>query len=229
MPGRLARRAFLGAAAVAAAGACTTTRSVGGSSLGPTSPLASPDPSVTTGMTLAEVVRARRSVRVFTAEPVDDDAVASLLFAAQGETAAWGGRTAPSAGGLYPLEVYAAMHTGLERYVPGAHAVEVASGDRRPAIAAATGGQDAAVLAPVLFVISGVVSRTAAKYGDRAERYVQLEAGHACQNLLLEATALGLGAVPIGAFDDDDLRAALGVGSQEQPLYVIPCGHPGGE
>jgi SagB-type dehydrogenase family enzyme len=180
-------------------------------------------------MTLVEALGTRRSVRAFTAEPVDDDAIASLLFAAQGETASWGGRTAPSAGGLYPLEVYAATRTGLVRYVSGAHAVEVASGDRRPAIAAATGDQDAARLAPVLFVVTGVVARTAAKYGDRAERYVQLEAGHACQNLLLAATARGLGAVPLGAFDDDDLRAALGAGPEEQPLYVIPCGHPGGE
>jgi SagB-type dehydrogenase family enzyme len=98
--------------------------------------------------------------------------------------------------------------------------------DRRQLIAAATGNQEAAVVAPILFVITGVVARTAGRYGDRAERYVTLEAGHACQNLLLEATALGLGAVPIGAFDDEGVRAALRVGEDELPLYIVPVGHP---
>jgi SagB-type dehydrogenase family enzyme len=98
--------------------------------------------------------------------------------------------------------------------------------DRRQLIAAATGNQEAAVVAPILFVITGVVARTAGTYGDRAERYVTLEAGHACQNLLLEATALGLGAVPIGAFDDEGVRAALRVGEDELPLYIVPVGHP---
>lgn len=75
-------------------------------------------------------------------------------------------------------------------------------------------------------MITGVVARTVAKYGDRAERYVQLEAGHVCQNLLLEATALGLGAVPMGAFSDEALRAALDLGEGELPLYVVPVGYP---
>lgn len=75
-------------------------------------------------------------------------------------------------------------------------------------------------------MISGIVARTAEKYGDRAERYVQMEAGHVCQNMLLEATGLGLAAVPMGAFSDDELRTALGVGDEELPLYVVPVGHP---
>ena len=143
-----------------------------------------------------------------------------------GATAPWGGRTAPSAGGLYPIELYIATSGALRRYASAEHAtVELAREDRRPLIAEAT-DQDPAHAAPVLIVITGVTSRTASKYGDRAQRYVQLEAGHICQNLLLEATALDLAAVPIGAFSDDALGDAIGAQEGETPLYVVPIGHP---
>lgn len=216
------RRTFLVGAAAAALSACTNDAvpSVAGT---PT-PLPSLEPG---GVELDDALDGRRSIRAFTTQPIDDDLLAHLLWAAQGETAPWGGRTAPSAGGLYPLELYLATDRSLRRYVPDAHrATEVASGDRRDAIADATGGQEAARDAPALFVITAVVERTSGKYGDRAQRYVALEAGHACQNLLLEATALGLGAVPIGAFSDEGVREALGVGDEELPLYVVPVGHP---
>jgi SagB-type dehydrogenase family enzyme len=158
---------------------------------------------------------------------VTSDAIARLLWAAQGQTASWGGRTAPSAGALYPLELYVATEDRLLRYLPAESATEdVTTEDRRLPIATATGGQAAASHAPIVFVLTGVLTRTAEKYGDRAERYVQLEAGHACQNLLLQATALGLGAVPIGAFDDDLLRSAIDADAGELPLYVVPVGHP---
>ena len=216
------RRTFLVGAAAAALSACA--KDAVPSETGTPTPLPSPEPGAAD---LDDALEGRRSIRTFTAEPVDDDLLARLLWAAQGQTAPWGGRTAPSAGGLYPLEVYLATDRSLRRYVPDAHrASEVASGDRRGAIADATGGQEAARDAPALFVITAVVERTSGKYGDRAERYVALEAGHACQNLLLEATALGLGAVPMGAFSDEGVREALGVGDEELPLYVVPVGHP---
>ena len=186
-----------------------------------------PAPTTRGTVSLEEALRARRSVRGFTDDAMTLAQLGQLLWAAQGVTDAEGHRTAPSAGGLYPLEVYLATDRSLRRYVPDAHrASEVASGDRRGAIADATGGQEAARDAPALFVITAVVERTSGKYGDRAERYVALEAGHACQNLLLEATALGLGAVPMGAFSDEGVREALGVGDEELPLYVVPVGHP---
>lgn len=216
------RRTFLVGATAAALSACA--KDAVPSATGTPTPLPSPVPGAGD---LDHALEARRSIRTFTAEPVDDDLLAHLLWAAQGVTAAWGGRTAPSAGALYPIEVYVATDRSLRRYVPGDHrSLEVASGDRRGAIAEATGGQGAARDAPALFVITAVVERTSVKYGDRAERYVALEAGHACQNLLLEATALGLGAVPMGAFSDDGVRGALGVGEGELPLYVVPVGHP---
>jgi len=217
------RRTFLGAGALALLSACTDerkTRSMG--SVG--TPLVSP--VVSRHVVLDDVLAWRRSVRSFSDTRVDDAAVSRLLWAAQGVTASWGGRTAPSAGALYPIELYAADSDSLRRYVPELNgSIEVAREDRRARIAEAT-GQEPPSTAPVLIVITGVISRTATKYGDRAERYVLLEAGHACQNLLLEVTALGLAAVPIGAFSDDGVRDALGVATDELPVYVVPVGHP---
>ena len=193
----------------------------------PRSSDAPPSPEREEGAAFDDILARRRSIRTFTDRPLEAEAISQLLWAAQGVTASWGGRTAPSAGALYPIEVYVASADALRRYVSDEHrAVELALDDRRARIAEAVGGQEAAVGAPTLFVIIGVVARTAAKYGDRAERYVQLEAGHVCQNLLLEATALGLGAVPMGAFSDEALRAALDLGDGELPLYVVPVGHP---
>lgn len=220
----ITRRTFLAAGSLALLGACVDgSAPADGSRTAAISVLASPDRK--RGGELDAVLIARRSIRDFTDEPVDEDAISRLLWASQGVTAEWGGRTVPSAGALYPIQVYVATADALSRYVPSEHAtVEVAGEDRRPRIASST-GQETPEAAPILFVITGVVARTAAKYGDRAERYVQLEAGHACQNLLLEATSLGLAAVPMGAFSDDDLRSAIGVGEDELPLYVIPVGH----
>jgi SagB-type dehydrogenase family enzyme len=222
------RRTFLAGAAIATLGACTDTAVTGSPSFsGRASPLPSSSPGA---MSLDDVLRERRSVRSFTDEAIGAEEVAHLLWSAQGRTADWGGRTAPSAGALYPLEVYAATADGFVRYVADGHRVEqLGADDRRGAIADAVAGDDTARGAPALFVVTAVVARTAAKYGDRAERYAFLEAGHACQNLLLGATALGLGAVPMGAFDDDGLRSALGVGDDEQPLYVVPVGRPAGD
>ena len=87
--------------------------------------------------------------------------------------------------------------------------------------------QAAVSQAPAVFVIAAVYERTEVKYGaERSPRYVHLEAGHAAQNLLLEAVALGLGATPIGAFDDEGVQQALGLAEEEQPLYLIPVGEP---
>lgn len=218
------RRTFLTAGSLAVLGACAEGAAPGRSA-GAATALVSPTSGVRSAR-LDDVLAARRSVRSFTGEPVDERSIARLLWAAQGVTASRGGRTAPSAGALYPIEVYVATSRSLRRYVAAQRGTaEVAPEDRRSAIAAAT-GQDPASAAPAVFAIAGVVARAAPKYGDRAERYVQLEAGHVCQNLLLEATALGLGAVPMGAFDDDAVRAALGAPDDELPLYVVPVGHP---
>jgi SagB-type dehydrogenase family enzyme len=186
-----------------------------------------PAPRTGGATSLEEALAQRRSVRDFTNEPLETDQLSQLLWAAQGVTAEWGGRTAPSAGALYPLEIYVATAEFLARYVPADHRLEaLGNTDVRSELADAALGQEPVADAPAVFVITAVPARTEVKYGARATRYVQLEAGHACQNLLLEAVALGLGAVPIGAFDDDGVRSVLGLPGDEQPLYVVPVGYP---
>jgi SagB-type dehydrogenase family enzyme len=177
---------------------------------------------------LEELIEARRSLRDYTAAPLGLDVVGRLLWAAQGITQEGGvGRAAPSAGGTYPLEIYAATADGLLHYLPDGHRARWITGDDlRPALHDAALGQEWVLAAPAVFVITAVPARTAASYGDRAERYVILEAGHAAQNLLLQATALGLGSVPVGAFHDDQVARALGLADGEDPLYLVPVGQP---
>jgi SagB-type dehydrogenase family enzyme len=186
-----------------------------------------PEPRPQGTLSLEETLARRRSVRSFTEEELTLEEISQLLWAAQGLTADWGGRTAPSAGALYPLEIYVATANGLYHYVPQGHKVIIESqDDLRLKIWEAGLRQDAIREAAAVFVITAVYERTAKKYGDRAERYVKLETGHACQNILLQAVALDLGAVPIGAFYDDQIQAALSLPPDHEPLYLIPVGHP---
>jgi SagB-type dehydrogenase family enzyme len=188
-----------------------------------------PEPRTDGGTSLERALASRRSVREFTSQTLTLEEVSQLLWAARGITASWGGRTAPSAGALYPLEVYVATADRLLHYLPEGHRAEVvASADLRSALAAAAYGQAAVAQAPAVFAITAVPARTAAKYGERAERYVQLEAGHAAQNLLLQAVALGLAGVPMGAFDDEKVERVLELPSGCVPLYLIPVGHAAG-
>ena len=185
-----------------------------------------PAPRASGSMSVEEALTRRRSVRAFALAPLAETDLATLLWAAQGQTDhASGGRTAPSAGALYPLEVYVATADGLFHYAPAAHALErIGDSDLRPALAHAALDQEAPLRAPAVIVIVGHAARTRTRYGDRAERYVAMEAGHAAQNVLLEATALGLGAVPIGAVDERLAREALGLGDDATPLYLVPVG-----
>jgi len=179
-------------------------------------------------MSLEETLSRRRSLRsYYPNRPVSLQDMAQLLWAAQGETAHWGGRTAPSAGALYPLELYAATDKQVWRYLADRHHAEsIVQEDIRDALWAAGLHQYSLAMAPVIFVMTAVYQRTARKYGDRAERYVKLEAGHAAENLLLQAVTLGLGAVVVGAFYDEQVAAALRLPEDEEPLYLIPVGHP---
>ncbi|MCG2768363.1 MAG: SagB/ThcOx family dehydrogenase [Anaerolineae bacterium] len=186
-----------------------------------------PAPRLSSERSLEETLSRRRSVRRFTDEELTPQEISQLLWAVQGITREWGGRTAPSAGALYPLEVYVAMPRGFYHYVPQGHKLEIITrNDLRAEIWEASLKQDAVRDAPAVFIIAAVYERTAVKYGDRAARYVHLEAGHAAQNLLLQAVALDLGGVPIGAFHDDRLQSALSLPGDHEPLYVIPIGHP---
>jgi SagB-type dehydrogenase family enzyme len=174
---------------------------------------------------LDRALATRRSIRTFSGAPSVAQ-TSQLLWAAQGVSDETRGlRTAPSAGGLHPLELYLARADGVFRYLPGRHALVKTNGaDRRGAIAKASLDQEVVRTAPALVVMVGRPSILRPKYGDRAERFLFLEAGHAAQNFLLEATALELAATPVGAFDDEALRNAIDAGKDVTPLYVLPFG-----
>jgi len=182
---------------------------------------------------LYNILRQRRSVRSFTPEPLSLAQVAQLLWAAQGISAAPDYRTAPSAGALYPLELHLlagqvdGLAAGSYRYDPTRHALtDVTTDDLREALASAALNQDWVAEAPAVVVIGAVEARTTRKYGRRGIRYVLIEAGHAAQNLLLQAVALGLGGAVVGAFDDEQVQALLSMPGDERPLLILPVGHP---
>ncbi|MCX7911460.1 MAG: SagB/ThcOx family dehydrogenase [Dehalococcoidales bacterium] len=190
-----------------------------------------PAPSLDGDFSLEKALALRRSVREFPATSLGLSEVGQILWAAQGITDETGKRTAPSAGALYPLEVYLVagnvegITAGVYRYVPGNHAlVKMRAGDLRTSLAQAALGQGSVRMGAVDIVIAAVYERTTVKYGERGIRYVHMEAGHAAQNVLLEVTALGLAAVPVGAFEDDKVKEVLGLPDNEAPLYIIPVG-----
>ncbi len=188
-----------------------------------------PRPRLESAVSLEETLAARRSVREYAPGSLSLDEVGQLLWAAQGKTADWGGRTAPSAGATYPLETYLAvgevedLEAGLYRYRPETHSLlRVGGGDRRLSLAQAALGQRMVGEAPVTVVLAAKYERTAGRYGERAERYVHMETGHAGQNIHLQAEALGLGTVVVGAFRDEEVKRVLGI--EEEPLYLMPVG-----
>ncbi len=176
----------------------------------------------------------RRSVRAFASRPLVLSQLGQILWAAQGITGSrWPLRTVPSAGALYPLEIYVVagrvseLAAGIYRYRPADHALAaVLPGDHREPLARAALGQGWMAQAPAVLAITGVVARTAAKYGRRAERYVFMEAGHAAQNVYLQAQADDLGTTAVGAFRDAAVRKLLALPEGEIPLYLMPVGVP---
>lgn len=191
-----------------------------------------PEPSLKGKKSLEEVLFRRRSVRNFKSEILSIEEISQLLWSTQGITEKnWGLRTAPSAGALYPLEIYAVvgnvkdLDAGVYKYNTEKHSlIKTLDGDRRRELYNSALQQESILQAPVSFIIAALFQRTAIKYGQRAERYVWIEVGHAAQNLLLQATALDLGAVPIGAFYDNKVKDALILPDEEKPLYIIPVG-----
>ncbi|HEY6006748.1 MAG TPA: SagB/ThcOx family dehydrogenase [Geobacteraceae bacterium] len=194
-----------------------------------------PQPRFDGGTSLEGALLARRSVRDYRDEPLTLAEIGQLLWAAQGVTAPDGFRTAPSAGALYPLELYvvAGKITGLlpgtYRYRPQTHTLTpVLAGDRRGELCAAALHQAAIRKAPASLVFSAVLARTTGKYGKRGVRYVYMDHGHAAQNVCLQAVALDLGTVVIGAFDDDDVKRVMSLSPGEEPLAIMPVGRARG-
>lgn len=186
-----------------------------------------PEPRQKSNISLEEALNNRRSKRQFQARDLKLEDISQILWAAQGITElSTGFRTAPSAGALYPLELFVVKSDGLFNYIPEGHKLKkLSSSDLRSELMKASLFQKSISEAPVDIVITAIYERTTVKYGDRGIRYVHMEAGHTCQNILLEATALGLGAVPIGAFSDTDVQKVLNLPEDYIPLYVIPIGY----
>lgn len=195
--------------------------------------LALPAPSLAGPLAFEQALQRRRSRRGFRNEALALADAAQLLWAAQGRTDDQGHRTAPSAGALYPLELTLVagrvdgLAAGAYRYLPDEHALRRArEGDWRAAVAACTRGQAWVAEAPALVVIATASQRTRQRYGERADRFVALEAGGAAQNVYLQAAARGWATVLVGAFDEPRLREAVGLDGEREPLVLMPIGRP---
>jgi len=186
-----------------------------------------PSPKKKGDVSVEMAILKRRSRREFTAQTLTREQISQLLWAAQGITDPQGYfRSAPSAGVLYPLEIYVVLPEGTYHYLPGEHALQkVSEGDLRPSLSDAALGQDFIIEAPLDIVISAIYERTTGKYGERGIRYVHMEAGHCAQNIHLQAVALGLASVPVGAFSDEGVSKALSLPAECKPLYIIPVGY----
>jgi len=194
-----------------------------------------PPPSRKGGMPLEEAIACRKSVRRFASQVISQSQLSQLLWAAQGTSDIAWSRTVPSAGATYPLEIFVVcgasgvehLSEGVYHYHTDSHSLTLHHrGDARHALARAALDQEYIYEAPVDIVICALYERTTGQYGARGERYVHMEVGHAGQNIYLQATALGLGTVAIGAFRDEAVREALRLDRKYHPLYIMPVGKP---
>lgn len=194
-------------------------------------------PQLEGGQPIWDVLRTRRSARRYEEQPLPEQALSQLLWAAQGITASRQGfklRTAPSAGALYPVETYVIVNSvadispGVYHYGVEAHELEqLRTGNFRRQAAYAALDQEVAYRANVVFVWTGVFERSKWKYAQRAYRYVYLDAGHIAQNVALAAVALGLGSCHIAALYDEEVNELVGVdGVEESVVYLTSVGRP---
>jgi SagB-type dehydrogenase family enzyme len=194
-----------------------------------------PTPAEEGDVSVEGAIADRRSRREYGERALERRELGQLLWAAQGVTErSTGFRAAPSAGALYPLELYVVVGTpgveglesGVYRYRPRAHGLaRLGTGDVQSELRQAAVDQAFVEAAAVDIVLCAVDERTTGKYGERGrQRYVPMEAGHAGENLYLQAEALGLATVSVGAFHDSRVRDLVGAPSNQRPLYVFPVG-----
>ncbi len=190
-----------------------------------------PEPKYDSDISVEEAILNRRSIRDYTSQALTLPEVSQLLWAAQGITDPGGKRGAPSAGATYPLEIYIVVGDvegvaeGIYRYNPHQNElIKVLDGEHRKALAGAALNQQFIAEAPLDIVITAIYERTTDRYGDRGIRYVHMEAGHAAQNVYLQAVALNLGTVVVGAFHDDQVTKIMALPDNEVPLYIMPVG-----
>ena len=232
------RRALLaGLAAVAIAEGCTSQRP---GSVQPsqaqgsqaqqsqaqyTNQIALPKATVAGTVSLEEAIERRRSVRTFKPATVPVGIVGQLLWAGQGVTRSDGRRAAPSAGALYPLELYAVTAKEVMHYLPHGHRAETrVTPDLRPELRAAALDQASVGAAPVVIVVAAEPGRLSQRYGGQADAFTDLEVGHAAQNILLQAVVRGLGAVPVASLDGSRAAQTLALPPGQTVVYLIPVG-----
>jgi len=194
-----------------------------------------PDPKLDGDVSLEMTIHQRRTVRSFHSKALTLKQLSQLLWAAQGITEPGGfKRAAPSAGALYPMDIYGAVgEECIEGLNPGVYLYELAThsfsliqkGDIRRDIAMASLGQMWMSYAPITFVITGEYSRIMSKYGQRGVRYAMIEAGHIGQNIFLQSQAMGLEAGIVGAFEDGKVIQVMGIKSTHEPLLLMPVGY----
>ena len=190
-----------------------------------------PEPRYRSDVSVEQALKERRSVRSYNDEPLTLEQVSQILWAAQGITDKRGFRTAPSGGALYPLDLYVVvgnvngLDEGIYKYQPGGHSlVMVQKGDKRAELCDATYNQLFVKDAAVDLVFFSVYERITKKYGERGVRYAHIEVGHAAQNVYLQAVALNLDTVVVGAFRDDEVKKVISGEENEDPLYIMPLG-----
>lgn len=191
-----------------------------------------PNPAYRSNVSIEEALKKRRTIREYSAKPVTMQQLSQLLWAAQGITSPEGFRTAPSAGPLYPLELYVVANnvtglaTGVYHYVPALHSLEqISTANKMNDIYLASNKQAPLLQSTAAIIVTGEYDRTVKKYGNRGVRYVHLEAGHAAENIALQAVSLHLGTVTMGGFSDALVIKALGISSTLTPLYIMPVGN----
>ena len=190
-----------------------------------------PEPKYNSEISVEEAILNRRSIRDYTSQSLTLQDISQLLWAAQGITNPSSFRAAPSAGATYPLEIYILVGDlegvagGIYRYKPHQHElVKVLDGEQREALADAALNQQFITKAPLNIVITAIYERTTNRYGERGIRYVHMEAGHTAQNVYLQAVALNLGTVVVGAFNNNRVANILALPDNEVPLYIMPVG-----
>ncbi|HEY7260858.1 MAG TPA: SagB/ThcOx family dehydrogenase [Trebonia sp.] len=221
------RELLSGLAAAALVGGCTSQAPsrVRTSPAHYGSPVPLPSPNTTGTISLEKAIGKRRSLRAFRPDPLPIATIGQLLWAGQGVTSPDGKRAAPAAGALYPLELYVVTPEQVMHYLPNGHRAQSrAVSDLRPKLKAAAVGQASVGAAPVVIVVAAVPGRLSHRYGDKADAFVQIEVGHAAQNILLQAAALGLAAVPVGSLDPSRAADALALPSDQTVMYLIPVG-----
>jgi SagB-type dehydrogenase family enzyme len=187
-----------------------------------------PEPDLNGRISLEQAIKNRRSIRQFTIEPLKINQIGQLCWSAQGITEPNKGlRAAPSAGALYPIQLYVVLPDGLYLYSPQDHSLEKKiNGDIRPMLSTAAFGQRVVQSSPCTFVISGSVRKLEAKYRGKGEKFAYLEAGHIAQNIHLQAVTLGLGSVPLGAFDPKAVAGICKLTEDLEVLYLVCTGNP---